>query len=117
MNAFSQKYPAFAALLNLLAVAAKDLVAPGSLVGKLSSLVNEIAPIVAFMPQAGLLGAEVAALKASPQDIIMCGEALVADLAFSSGKAQAIIAAAFPVGEALAGLVPQIEALVAAIKA
>jgi hypothetical protein len=64
MNSFSQKYPAFASLLIVFSTAAKDLVAPVSLAAKFEGLVNIVSPVIAFMPQASLLSAEIAALKA-----------------------------------------------------
>lgn len=116
MESFAQKYPAFAALLQLVATIGQDMAVQGeSLTAKLESLVNVAGPLVAFLPQASALGAEIAALKASPTDIEAAGEALVSDLAFSSAKAKAIIAAAFPVAESLAALVAPVQALVAAL--
>jgi hypothetical protein len=117
METFAQKYPAFAALLEVFAVIGQDFAIQGeTLVQKLEGAVNLVSPIIAFMPQASLLSAEVSQLKASPADLESAAEALVDDLEFSSAKAKAIIAAAFPFAESLVGLIPQAEALIAAVK-
>lgn len=114
---FASKYPAFAALLALLPPLLTDFEATGtSFVQKLEGAVVIVPGILAFIPQASQLGAEVAALKASPSDLEAGAELLVTDLAFSSTKAQAIITAAFPLAESLVALAPQISALVGAIK-
>jgi hypothetical protein len=118
METFAQKYPAFAALFGLVATIAQDAAAPGeTALQKLEGAVNLVGPVISFLPQASLLSAELAALKESPSDIESAAEALVTDLAFSSEKAKSIIAAAFPLAEAVVALIPQAEALVAAIKA
>jgi hypothetical protein len=116
MNSFAQKYPAFAALLQLAATIAQDAAVQGeSLVSKLESLANVAGPMIAFIPQASALSAELAQLKASPADIESAAEALVDDLDFSSDKAKAIIAAAFPVAESLVALIAPVQALIAVI--
>lgn len=113
---FSTNYPAFAALLNLVAGLAKNLaVQNGSLVQKLESEASEVPALVAFLPLASQLGAEVQQLKSSPADIVGGVELLVSDLGFSSTKAQAVINAAFPLAQSIVGLVPQVQALVSAI--
>lgn len=117
MTAFQTKYPAFASLLMVFATFAQDFAAQGeTLAQKFEGAVNVVTPVITFLPQSGNLGAELVALKASPSDMEAAGEALVTDLAFSSTKAKAIIAAAFPFAEAAVGLIPQGEALVAAFK-
>ena len=117
MNSFKSKFPAITALLLISAAFAQDFAAQGETVlQKLEGSVAIVPQVLAFVPQASQLGAEASALKASPTDIEAGVEVLVTDLAFSSTKAQAIIAAVFPLAESLAGLVPQAQALVAAIK-
>ena len=118
MESFKAKYPGFVALLSIAAVFAQDMAAPGeTALQKLEGTVNLIKPVVAFVPQASLLGPELEALKAAPADIEGGVELLITDLAFSSDKAKAIIAAAFPLAESLVALAPQSVALIAAIKA
>ena len=118
MQNFSTKYPTITALILLVANVAKDAAVQGeTLVQKLEASVVLVPQALALIPNVSLLGAEVSALKASPLDLEAGAELLVADLAFSSPKAQAVIAAAFPLAEALVGLVPQVSALVAAMKA
>jgi len=117
MDSFKSKYPAFTALLALAAALAQDVAAQGETVlQKLEGSIALVPQALAFMPMASGLGAEVAALKAAPTDIEAGVEVLITDLAFSSDKAKAIIAAAFPLAESLVGLVPQVESLVKAIK-
>lgn len=117
MSAFTDKYPAFTAMLAIVAEGAQDLAAQNiTFVAKLESMANLVSPIIDFIPQASGLGAELTALKASPADIEAAAEQLVTDLAFTSAKAKAIIAAAFPLAESAVGMIPQVEALVAAIK-
>jgi hypothetical protein len=113
---FAQKYPAFAALLALVGAVAQDAAVQGETVlQKLEASINLVPQALAFFPQVSALSSELAALKASPGDMEAAAEALVSDLAFSSAKAKAIIAAAFPLAESLVGLVPQVQALLAAV--
>lgn len=118
MSNFSSKYPAFAALLALLGGSvAKMVSASGSIIQKLEGEAALLPQLISFVPQASLLATELAQLKQNPVDIEAAAETLVSDLAFSSSKAQAIVAAAFPVAESVANLVAPIENLVAALKA
>lgn len=119
MTSFKQKYPAFAALLALAAAVAQDFAAPGlSLLQKLSGLAAIIPQVVGFLPLVGSIGSEIVAIKAAGVvDIEAAAELLVTDLAFSSDKAKAIVASAFPVAEQLAGLFAPVQSLIAAIKA
>jgi hypothetical protein len=115
---FQTKYPALYALIALVAAAAVDseqaLSSSASLIAKLLGYENLIPEFVALAPQLGAISAEVKAM--SPQDIEQAAEALVADLAFSSDKAKAVIAASFSVVDWLiAGQAP-VMALVSAIK-
>lgn len=119
MNSFSNKYPSFAAVLILFATLGKDAFTPGqTALQKLTGAANLIGPLMAFLPQSTALTTEVAVLKSSPSDMEQAGEALVTDFGFTSAKAQAIIAAAFPLAETIANLViPQTETLVSAFAA
>lgn len=116
MNSFSSKYPAFAALLMAFALEAKILTDGNAWAVKLTEEAEEISPLSQFIPQANLLGAELAQLKASPEDMVSAAEALVTDLSFTSTKAEAIIAAAFPFAEQAAAMVPASQALIAAFQ-
>lgn len=119
MNPFQAKYPAFYALIGLVADAAKDTVAAaqgsGSFLQKLIGYETLVPELIALVPLAGQLTAEAQAM--SVVDMEAAAEVLVSDLAFSSAKAMAVIAAALPLAEQLAALVAPSEALVAAIKA
>lgn len=118
MTNFASKYPALAALIGLVSNFGKDMAVQNeTVIQKLEGSISLVPSILAFIPQASLLGAEVSALKASPTDLVSGAELLVTDLAFTSEKAQAIITAAFPLAESLAALVPQVGALTSAIKA
>lgn len=118
MESFKSKYPAFVSLLALVSALAQDLSAQGeSMVQKLEGSISLVPQALAFIPQASLLSAEVDALKASPADLEGGVELLITDLSFSSEKAKGIVSAAFPLAESLVSLVPQAQALVAAIKA
>jgi hypothetical protein len=118
MTNFQTKYPAFYALLALMAGVGTGLVAQGeTLVQKLEGEAAQLPNLLAFLPQVGSIGPELTALKSSPADIVTAGEVLVTDFAFSSDKAKAIIQASFPLAESLAGLYPQVVTLVAALKA
>lgn len=118
MNSFAQKYPSFAALLLIISNVARDLVVPNeTLLQKLENSVSLVPQVLAFVPQASALGAEVSALKSVPADIEAAAEALVVDLAFSSDKAKAIIAASFPLAEQIVALIPSAQAVIAAVKA
>ncbi len=113
---FATKYPSFAALLALLAGAGKVLAVQGeSLIQKLEGEAVELPSLLAFLPQAGSLGSEIVAIKGNTADIEAAAEYAVTQLAFSSEKAQAIIAAAFPVAETAVTLLGQVKTLVAAI--
>lgn len=117
MNSFKTKYPAFAALLGLVSAFALDLVTENeTLVQKLENSISLVPQVLAFLPQAGNLGQEVSLLKSNVADIEAAAETLVTDLAFSSVKAKAIVAAAFPFAEGIVALVPQGQALYTAIK-
>ena len=113
------KYPAFYALIALVAAAAKDtsdaVVSSSSLLSKVLEFENLVPLLMQLYPVAADIAVEAKAMSA--QDIEAAAEQLVVDLEFSSDKAKAVIAAAFPLAESLAGLVPQVQALVAAIKA
>jgi hypothetical protein len=114
---FPTNYPSFAALLVLSATLGKDFAVQNeTFVQKLEGAVNIVSPIITFLPQASSLGAELEKLKASAPDMEAAGEFLVTQLAFSSDKAQGIIKAAFPLAEGLVALIPQTQALLAAIK-
>lgn len=118
MMNFAASYPAFAALLSLVANLVQDMEAPNeTMLQKLEGSIGLVPVVLAFLPQASLLGPELVAIKASPLALEQGAELLVTDLAFSSAKAKAIIAAAFPVAEAIVGMVPGVQALAAAIKA
>jgi hypothetical protein len=118
MNSFQTTYPALYALINLLAGVAKGMAVQGeTLVQKLEGEAMELPSLVSFLPLAGSIGAEIEAIKSSPGDIVGAAECLVTDLAFTSAKAQAVINAAFPLANSIAALVPQVTAVVAAIKA
>lgn len=118
MSNFSSKYPAFAALLGLLGGSVAKMVSTsGSIVTKIEGEASLLPQLISFVPQASLLASELAVLKQNPADIEAAAELLVSDLAFSSSKAQVIVAAAFPVAESIANLVSPIESLVAAIEA
>lgn len=115
---FKDKFPASAAAILFLANVLKDGVAamaPGeSLLAKITGFGNLAPALVTLLPQIGGLGAEVKSFTAG--DDVAAAELLVTDLAFSSEKAQAVVAALFPVLEDLAALEPKIVALVDAIK-
>lgn len=117
MSNFKTKYPAFSALMLLVAALSQDF-ASGSLsiIQKFTNLVNVIPQVVAFVPLAGMIATELASLKQSPADIEAGAEVLIADLAFSSSRAQSVIAAALPVAEGVAGLVAPFENLFVVIK-
>ncbi|MDR3608532.1 MAG: hypothetical protein P4M08_14305 [Oligoflexia bacterium] len=116
---FASKYPAFTALFALVGGAASILaVQSETLIQKVEGEAAELPGLLAFLPQAGSLGAEVTALKASPTDMEAAAEMLISDFKFSSSKAQSVIAAAFPLAESLVGTtLPQVKALIAAIQA
>lgn len=117
MNSFKSNYPVFSALILLVADFAKNLAVQGeSMLAKVEGEVTIVPSILSFIPQASGLGAEVDKLKASPTDCIGGVELLVTDLAFSSERAQAVMSAAFPLADSLVVLVPQVKALVVAIK-
>lgn len=116
---FGQKYPASAAFVLLIANILKDAASalqPGqSALQKIMGFENLAPALIGFLPQIGALAGEVK--QYSVGDDIAAAEMLVSDLAFSSDKAQKIVAALFPVMEELAALEPKVEALVAAIQA
>jgi hypothetical protein len=117
MNSFKTTYPVFTALLSLISAFALDLVTENeTLIQKLENSITIVPQVLGFLPIAGGLAAELAKLKASPADIEAAAETLVTDIAFSSVKAKAIIAAAFPLAESVVALVPQVGAIVAAVK-
>jgi hypothetical protein len=117
MNSFKSKYPTFVAIIAIVAAFARDLTAgTETLVEKLENSITLIPQVLAVIPSIGSLGTELAALKGNVADLEAGAELLVTDLAFSSVKAQAIIAAAFPFAEGIVALVPSGTALVAAIR-
>jgi hypothetical protein len=116
MNPIQEKYPALFAFIGLLSAVAKDFGASGTLLQRLVSLDNTIPQVTSFVPLAGQLGAEIAAIEKVPADLVEAAEIFVTDLSFSSAKAQAILAAAFPLANSLVGVVPEALALEAAIK-
>lgn len=117
---FSEKYPASAALILLIATSLKDAVAalqPGeAILEKISGFSNLAPGIISFIPLAGSLSAEMVALKLNMGDDVLAVEMLVSDLSFSSDKAKNVIAAAFPILENIAAMEPSVVALVAAVK-
>ena len=118
MDSFKTKYPALAALIAILASEAKIIEAPGeSIAQKGANEIGELPALIAFLPQVGLLGAEIKAIEATPTDLFGAAELIVTDLSFTSEKAQSIIALIFPYAQKLAGLIPDTKALIAAIKA
>jgi hypothetical protein len=119
VNNFKVKYPIFSSLMVLVSGFTTGLLVQGeSLVQKVEGEMVLLPQVLAFLPKAGGLKAELDALKAAGAPDIEAGaEVLVSDMAFSSAKAQGIIQAAFPVAESVAALEPQVLALVAAIKA
>lgn len=115
---FPTKYPAFYALLALVAAAVKDGVqvatGGGSLLQDVLALENLAPLLMQLYPVAGQIAAEAKAMSAA--DIEAAAEQLVTDLEFTSTKAQLVISKAFPLAETLASLVPQAQALVVAIQ-
>lgn len=110
---------ALLAAIKCLADAANDTVAalkPGqSAVARLAAYYNLIPDIESLVPQIGLIPAEVAALQ--PADYVSLTSSLVADLAISDVKAQAIIAASLKLLTDIAlTVVPDVQALLSAIK-
>lgn len=116
-QSFSQKFPATASLIKLIAGAMKDTVAalqPGeSLLEKLSGYANLGPAMITFLPQSGSLSAEYAALSLS--DDVSAVEMLVTELSFSNDHAQKVIAAMFPVVEGVVAMEPKVKVLVDAI--
>lgn len=118
MSDFQTSYPAFFALIGLLAGSAKIAVTtPGGVIQKLEGEVSEIPSFMAFYPLAGSLKSELGNLEKSPADIEAGVEVLVADLAFSSAKAQAIIQSAIPLARTVVTGYEQSQALINVIKA
>lgn len=118
MDQFKLKYPAFTALLFLVASLCQDFAAQGQTwLQKLESTYNLFPQIISFIKVAPGIAAEAIALGGSPTDIEAGAELLVTDLAFTSDKAKAIITAAFPLCEKLTGSIGDIQNLIAAFKA
>ena len=119
MNSFQSKYPAFYALIALVAMAAKDtanaVVSKDSVLAKLLAYENLVPLGMQLYPVAADIVAEAKAMQ--PVDMVAAAESLVTDLGFSSEKAQAVIQASFVVAEKAVDVVPAVQALVSAIKA
>lgn len=114
---FKQKYPAFTALIHIVALEGKALGNPDDgLIAKVGNSMKIIPEVLLFLPQSKTIGAEAAQLKSSATDIEDGIEMLVVDLEFSSEKAKKIIEAAFPVADKIAALIPETQNLIAAIK-
>lgn len=117
MDSFKAKYVAFTALLLLIADIAKGMAVQGeTLIQKIEGEAAALPDLMGFLPKAGSLGAELDMLKSSPDDMVVGAELLVTDLAFSSDKAKAIVAAAFPLAEKTVGMIGDVKALVTAIQ-
>jgi hypothetical protein len=116
MGSFASKYPAIAALLAIMSSGVQSAEVPNeTIVQKLEGSIGMIPQILAFIPQVSAIGSEIAALKSSPSELEAGAELLVSDLAFTSEKAKAIIAAVFPLADSLIALLPQVKALASAI--
>jgi hypothetical protein len=108
---FNTKYPTIAALIALFADAAKIATKPGENVGQIiTGEIVELPAILAFLPQAIKLSAELLAIKSQPSDIISAAETLVSDLSFSNEKSKEIIDAVFDDAEYLANMIPEVIA-------
>lgn len=115
---FKDKYPAFGALILLLATFFKDaehaIEEDGSLMAKVLEFSDIPAHLVEFIPLAGKMDDEIKTM--GPSDYILAAEELVADLKITNGSANNIIRAAFPVVNKLAELQPLVLNLVSTIK-
>lgn len=102
---------ALKAAIKLIVDAGKDVAAKGSL----ASYANLLPEVMALLPQLGEIPAEAQGLVAA--DYLSLVEELVADLAVSDAHAQSVITAALKVLQDVVAMVPDVEALIAAIKA
>jgi hypothetical protein len=114
----SDQMKALQALIAVLAAGIKDTEAalqPGeSLMQKLMAYGNLAPQVMALIPQIGNIS--VAGLQ--PSDYVTLAESLVTDLAVSNAHAKAILDAAFQlVNDGVKYMLPDVEALIAAIKA
>lgn len=118
MDSFKAKYPAMTALLALMvSVGAKAVKSGESVIQKIEDEATLVPQALAFYPMVGALGAEVAALKASPADAEGGLELMITDMNLTSDKALAIMPKAFVLAEKLADCVQPAEELIAAVKA
>ena len=112
----SAQTQALQALIALVAAAVKDSVAalqPGeNLLQKLMGYENLVPQVMALVPQIGNLSVQ----GLQPSDYVQLAENLVSNLGLSSAHAQAIMNASFKLLNDGVALVPDMEALVAAIK-
>lgn len=112
--------PALVGALKILADGAKDVIAalqPGqSLSQKIVDFENLIPDAMAELASISDIGAEIKSLQAS--DIVELSADLVADCGFSNPKAQAVAAAGLKVlGDVASSVLPDLLALIAAVKA
>lgn len=118
MGGFNTKFPAVASALMLIAGVVHDAVKAvkddESLLAKISEFENLIPMMVAFLPQAGDVSAQIKTFQ--PADYAAAAEYLVEELGFSSTAAQNVIRAAFPVLDKLVELEPLVMTLVAQVK-
>ena len=111
------KYPALFAIIAIVTSLGKDFAAKTSIASELTSTITLVPEILAFIPLAPGIGAELAALKAQPSDELECVELLISECGFSNPKANAIIANAGALAASLISLIPEVKSLVESIEA
>jgi len=112
------KYPGLIAIVAIMASITKIFAQSGeTFIQKSTAFLGLFPQILAAIPLTAGLPIELTQIKGNITDEEALAEQFVNDLSFSSDKAKAIIADAYPVAEAIAGLVGPAQKLIATIRA
>lgn len=114
----NSKYPAFFQLLVIIGKAigdAEEALKPGQgILQRLLGFEDLVPELIKFLPEASKISGEIKAM--GPDDYVAAAEQLVAELAIDNAKAQAVLAASFPIVHDLAAMAPKVENLIKALK-